>query len=179
MDGNDAIAQTSTTVHGIPSAFLVRMVRCCCDGFAISMRDRILGSEYGDVAPISVKRSWNMSLGKRAQTRREELGLSQAEIGERVNKDKSRISRLENDQWIPDKETLQRLALALDCTVAYLTGEEEATRDPGDTNAVQLASLATENALLRRHHESDQGMIEFLKSTIKQLLEKFARHGGG
>jgi len=57
MDGNDAIAQTSATVHGLPSAFLVRMMRYSCVRFAFWLRGRILCSEYGDVAPISVKRS--------------------------------------------------------------------------------------------------------------------------
>jgi transcriptional regulator with XRE-family HTH domain len=120
-----------------------------------------------------------MSLGKRVQKRREELGLSQAELGERINKDKSRISRLENDQWIPDKDALLRLALALECTVAYLTGDVESAHAARDTSAAQLATLTAENDQLKQRVEADQGMIEFLKSTVKQLLERFSRGGVG
>jgi HTH-type transcriptional regulator/antitoxin HipB len=52
------------------------------------------------------------SIGKFVAWRREELGLSQRELGKRAGVSHTVISRLESGQQVPSPRTLERLAEA-------------------------------------------------------------------
>ncbi len=53
---------------------------------------------------------------------RKRLGLSQAQLGKKMNKDRSTIGRWEADASIVDGEDLKHLADIFGCSVDYLLG---------------------------------------------------------
>lgn len=60
------------------------------------------------------------SLGQRIKLRRKQLGLTQKELGSKVNLTEFNISKYERESTKPDIETLYKLAEALDCSIDYL-----------------------------------------------------------
>lgn len=66
-----------------------------------------------------------MSLGDRIREMREDQGLNQSELAERVGTSQSTISQLEKGKRNPSYRTLQSVADALGVSVSYLLGEEE------------------------------------------------------
>jgi transcriptional regulator with XRE-family HTH domain len=76
-----------------------------------------------------------MGLGARVRKRREALGLSQQELGEKAGLTQPSLSDIEREAQ-PDMTTalLKRLALALGCTTDYLVGmHEEEPMEPKPT----------------------------------------------
>ena len=70
-----------------------------------------------------------MKVGERIKRRREVLGISQQELADRLGlKDKSSISRMEGGE--PRPETIEKVAAALNCSVAFLMGWEKGNRVP-------------------------------------------------
>lgn len=70
-----------------------------------------------------------MKVGERIKKRREVLGISQQELADRLGlKDKSSISRMEGGE--PRPETIEKVAVALNCSVAFLMGWEKGNRIP-------------------------------------------------
>ncbi len=69
-----------------------------------------------------------MSVGKRIKQRREEIGMTQAELARKVGTTYQAISKYENDiiGTIPTKK-LKIIAEALDCSPVYLLGMEQKT----------------------------------------------------
>lgn len=67
-----------------------------------------------------------MSVGKRIKQRREEIGMTQAELAKKVGTTYQAISKYENDiiGTIPTKK-LKIIAEALDCSPVYLLGMEQ------------------------------------------------------
>lgn len=63
-------------------------------------------------------------IGSRIQKRREELNISQLELSVRVGTSTRAIFGYEKGEHLPRRETLQRLADALETTVSMLCGEE-------------------------------------------------------
>lgn len=66
-----------------------------------------------------------MDLGARMKQLREEQGLSQEDLAERVGTAQSTISQLEQGARNPSYRTLRSLADALGISVSYLLGEAE------------------------------------------------------
>lgn len=68
--------------------------------------------------------------GERLKSRRERLGLSQQELGDRVGMAYQAISRYEANRSEPSAETLAKMAAALEVSADYLLGlvDEPATR---------------------------------------------------
>lgn len=62
-------------------------------------------------------------IGSRIKNKREGLGLAQLELALRVGTSASAINEYEHGKRRPSRNTLQRLADALDSTVAELRGE--------------------------------------------------------
>lgn len=73
-----------------------------------------------------------MTTGERIKARRQELGMTQSELGERLGIQKSAISKIERGAVVNLKrDTIARLCTVLDCTPSYLMGwetENEYTR---------------------------------------------------
>ena len=69
-----------------------------------------------------------MTLGQRIRKRREELGLSQTELSERLGfKSRSSVNKIEMDVQAPRQKIIKALADALDTTVGYILGIDEET----------------------------------------------------
>ncbi|HEX4345396.1 MAG TPA: helix-turn-helix transcriptional regulator [Solirubrobacteraceae bacterium] len=90
-----------------------------------------------------------MPLGDRIKELRTELGLSQAELAQRVGTtDARQISRYENGRITPSLDAIARLAQALDVSLDYLVFDDQPRRplhvnDHGLTE--RLAALAELN----------------------------------
>lgn len=63
-----------------------------------------------------------MSIGKNIKNLRKEKGLTQAELGKRLNVTQQMIGQYENDKNSPQIDTLKRIAAALEVKVADLMG---------------------------------------------------------
>lgn len=79
-------------------------------------------------SPPSVKRPPHPTLGQNIRAARQSRGIDQRSlaiaIGQKGDRDgSSYISKVENDQYSPQVDTLQRIAQALGTTVGRLIGE--------------------------------------------------------
>lgn len=63
-----------------------------------------------------------MTTGQRIQQARKKAGLSQKQLGEKLGLSASMIGQWENDLRNPKRETLERIADALNVSVAYFLG---------------------------------------------------------
>ena len=71
------------------------------------------------------------TIGSRIRNRREELGLSQDELGKRLGyKSRSSINKIELDQRNLTQSKIKAIADALDTTPAYIMGWEEQPASP-------------------------------------------------
>lgn len=78
-----------------------------------------------------------MTTGQRIQQARKALGLSQKEFGAQLNVSGSMIGQYENDLRNPKRETLARMANALDVSVDWLcTGRETQQQEPIEKNEI-------------------------------------------
>ncbi|MDC3956886.1 helix-turn-helix transcriptional regulator [Polyangium jinanense] len=83
-------------------------------------------------------KSFSARLGARLRARREALGLSQAELAEKVDISANYVGVLERGLKLPTLDTLVALAKALDVPVADLLGEPRA--DPWLEEVVTVAA---------------------------------------
>lgn len=63
-----------------------------------------------------------MSIGKNIKNLRKEKGLTQAELGKRLNVTQQMIGQYENDKNSPQMDTLKKIATALEVKVADIMG---------------------------------------------------------
>lgn len=98
-----------------------------------------------------------MTLGKRIHDRREQLNLSQADLGELVGKDQNSIWRYESGRVQPTAEVLADLARALQTTADYLLGVSDEVTPIGESNLTSLEREAI--AILRSQDTETQRRI--------------------
>jgi transcriptional regulator with XRE-family HTH domain len=100
------------------------------------------------------KRAATRSLGQAVRRRRQELGLTQEELAERIggNMRQSDISRLERGRIdLPRRQRLEAIATALDVTPGYLLlqshwfGEDEGKPESGYARATDEPAIPAEN----------------------------------
>ena len=63
--------------------------------------------------------------GNRLRLLRENLGLTQEELGKKINLVKSNISMYEKGNRIPNADTLEQMSTLFDVSVDYLLGKTE------------------------------------------------------
>ena len=63
-----------------------------------------------------------MTIGERIAERREDLGLKQYQVAERIGVTKTTMSKYENNINIPNADILARLAMVLNTSADYLCG---------------------------------------------------------
>ena len=80
-------------------------------------------------------------LSRNMTARRHALGLTQAQVAERLSLDTETVSRFERGKHVPSLATLERLASVLVTSVADLLAEE--SREPND-NALIISSWMEE-----------------------------------
>jgi transcriptional regulator with XRE-family HTH domain len=66
-------------------------------------------------------------LNERIKLTRKKIGMTQADLSAKIGCSRVTIGRWESNERVPTTDDLQKLALALDTSVAYLIGE---TNDP-------------------------------------------------
>ena len=108
--------------------------------------------------------------GQIIKARREELGMSQDELAEKVGyKSRSAINKIETlSGREPKTSMLKKFACALNCSVSYLMGWEES--DPE-----MLASIMADPEIIEvsvKFSKLNPTNRDFVKSTIEMLLKK-------
>lgn len=74
-------------------------------------------------------------IGANLKTARENMGLSQTQLGEMLDTTQNTVWRWENDRITPDDDTKLKLAQILNVSVAYLMGEND-TLTPKSENSI-------------------------------------------
>jgi transcriptional regulator with XRE-family HTH domain len=102
-------------------------------------------------------------IGARIKAARERLDLTQQALADKIpGFIFSRLSNYETGYREPDLETLRKLARALDCSVAYLIGDEDSLLSPD------------EKALLYKYRNSNRSG----KDTIQSVAHLSAPSAG-
>jgi transcriptional regulator with XRE-family HTH domain len=113
------------------------------------------GTKFSDVVRTPV--------GERLFKTRRARGLSQEELGEKVNLSKRMIAHYESAEGDPTIETLKKLADALNVTISYLTGE-----------SVQKVIKEEISPKLRRHLETLQKLPPKDQKTVMRMVDGLA-----
>ncbi|MFC4372549.1 helix-turn-helix domain-containing protein [Nocardia halotolerans] len=82
-------------------------------------------TEPADVAEARREIQLSMALAQAVFDRRTELGLTQAELGERAGLTQAKISRIEGSDTVPTLPLLAKLADALDATLNIALDADE------------------------------------------------------
>src|SRR5690625_681835 len=98
-------------------------------------------------------------VGMRIRELRNELGLKQEELAERLNFSKSTIGMYERNEIKPDNDTLQKIADFFGVTRSYLLGDTDKKND-SDSNYDALAEI---NNLLKKYDIDQSGFFDIEK----------------
>jgi len=98
-------------------------------------------------------------VGMRIRELRNELGLKQEELAERLNFSKSSIGMYERNERKPDYDTLQKIADFFGVTRSYLLGDTDKKND-SDSNYDALAEI---NNLLKKYDIDQSGFFDIEK----------------
>ncbi len=101
-----------------------------------------------------------MNIGARIRDARQRRRLSQGELADRADINRTYLSQLENGRSSPTLEVLERIARALDVETAELISETQAAREP----LPRYESVVEEPAY--------EGLREFLEDERTRLLMK-------
>ena len=121
-----------------------------------------------------------MTLGQRVRKRREELGLSQTELSDKLGfKSRSSLNKIESDQRAPRQQMIKALADALDTTVLYILGIDEETEE-NEKELCKLFSLchgSTAYETVQQFLKLDANDRQVVRTMIESLLstEKYKK----
>jgi transcriptional regulator with XRE-family HTH domain len=115
-------------------------------------------TQYPIVSPLAVRLSRNISM------RRHFLGLTQAQLAERLGVETETLSRFERGKTVPSLEKLERLADVLLTTISELLSERPKV---ADDDAIIISSF------LYRLPPKDR---KFALGMLKQLCEYLEGH---
>ena len=104
-------------------------------------------------------------IGKRIKVQREEMGLSQKGLAERVDISPSAINQFEKGEKKPSSEVLARIASELGVSTDYLFG---ASNEKVFLTGNVAAAFRDFKKLTTKDREIILGHIEFLKSKAKE-----------
>lgn len=101
------------------------------------------------------------TIGQRIKIRREELGLSQEELGKRLGyKSRSSINKIELDQRNLTQSKIKSIADALETTPSYIMGwEEDCTPQEPPAHPVFKEPLKTAVNLFQQLDTADQNKV--------------------
>lgn len=106
-------------------------------------------------------------IGKRIRTLREEKGISQADLAEKLNVSRMTLNNYENEKRVPDIDFAIDTANYFDVTVEYLSGRTE-YRDKDDMEV----SLKKAEELFRTMENLPQRESQSLISSLIETLDK-------
>lgn len=79
-------------------------------------------------------------IGANLKAARENMGLSQTQLGEMLGTTQNTVWRWENDRITPDDDTKLKLAQILNVSVAYLMGENDSLTPKGENSIDKMLS---------------------------------------
>ncbi|WP_204245118.1 helix-turn-helix transcriptional regulator [Cloacibacillus sp. An23] len=79
-------------------------------------------------------------IGANLKAARENMGLSQTQLGEILGTTQNTVWRWENDRITPDDDTKLKLAQILNVSVAYLMGENDSLTPKGENSIDKMLS---------------------------------------
>ena len=109
------------------------------------------------------------SIGERIKIRREELGLSQEELGNRIGyKSRSSVNKIELDQRNLTQSKIKAIADALETTPSYIMGWDEKEEERPQ------AGTPNRDALLKFVAETDdvETLLKLLDAVNRKLQER-------
>ena len=117
-----------------------------------------------------------MTIGERIKNRREELGLTQQELAERLgNKSRASVSTVEHDKEDMTTTRIRQYADALQTTTSYLMGWEEIPAlDPQEKKLIpQLEKQYSpeEVAKAMRLYVKYKGSLPQIQEAVESLLK--------
>ena len=108
-----------------------------------------------------------MGIGERIKIRREELGLSQDELAEKMGyKSRSTIAKIEKGVNDVSQRTTVKFAEALNTSVAYLMGwgEEEIKKEPAPEDELSATKKQLLDWVDQMTEAEAAGLLAFLNS---------------
>ena len=118
-----------------------------------------------------------MNYGEKLRYLRSRRGLSQKELTDRLQINRSTYARYETSATQPDFDTLSRLADFFDVTIDYLLGRSESASDNQITIAGQEINLTAEELQLFNELKKHPVMFHDLASDpekkVKELLKMY------
>ena len=90
-----------------------------------------------DCSPNPTPKPLSFRLAQNIASRRHALGLTQAQLAERIGVETETVSRFERGKHLPSLATLERLAKTLRCMMSDLLAEE---RPQSDEDALVLSA---------------------------------------
>jgi len=117
-----------------------------------------------------------MTVGERVKYRRIELHMSQEELANKANYcGKSAVSRLENSGNDISMKQVKRLSEALDCSMAYLMGWENAPDVQEALNKNDVEKKVEEQKVEEQHTQSPgEGFVNI--SDLPKAMDLFAKY---
>ncbi len=100
---------------------------------------------------------------KRIKQRREELGITQEELGFAINSDQQQIWRYESGKGKPSAEKLIALAKALNTTIDYLLGESEQPEKSIINNDLTESEMKLISSYRKKSPEAQKKIIDIIE----------------
>jgi len=115
-----------------------------------------------------------VDVGLNIKNRRKQLHLSQARLSDLSGISQSAISDIENPEVTkrPNTDTIQKIAAALQCTVAELMGEQP----PGEDEAAFEGLSPDEIKLIQDYRSLNRQGQEYIRQTMYMALPIYIRH---
>ncbi len=110
-----------------------------------------------------------MNLGDSIRKIRQTRGLSQGEMQKRTGILRSYLSRVENGHTIPSLATLQRLAVAMEVTLADFFPSEGATPAPVEAEGPPAYLEELRSYLPQLSPEQRQELLEMVKEMARPI----------
>ena len=96
-----------------------------------------------------------MTIGERIKTARKQTGMTQQELAEKLEISYVGVSQWESGRRTPKRSTLERIAVALDVPLSYLTDSGMITGQEVTDFIAWLWSRANLRATMLEHTDSD------------------------
>lgn len=120
--------------------------------------------------------STHTHMGKRIRMRRNELKISQADLGDALGISFQQIQKYEKGTNRIDSVRLQRIAAVLECDVGFFMQEAPSTA-PGKTDSVMDSFMATKDGLIIAEAFVRIG-DPFVRHTIASFVDQLSRDRG-
>lgn len=105
-----------------------------------------------------------MTFGARLRTLREEQGLYQKDLAEKLNLTQKTISNYENNERFPDQKTLHKIADLFNVSIDFLLGRTE-IRTPIPT----VAAHRSDDPMTELPESARQSVLSFIKLVKEEL----------